>query len=138
MTNNDHQHSDGLNHFGNLIGLEFTTLENGVSHCRLQVKENHMNPYNVVHGGAIYTLADTGMGWALSSSLDAGQRCATLEIKISYLRFVNSGILSCESKVIQKSRRFGFTESEVFNGEHLVARATGTFAILGGRGRVGS
>ena len=89
--------------------------------------------HRVVHGGVVYSLADTGMGGALFSSLDPGQRCATLEIKISYYHFVTSGTLSCTSKVIQKSRRFGFMQSEVFNEDRLVASATGTFTILGGK-----
>jgi acyl-CoA thioesterase len=120
MSDIDLQQPNGLNHFGDLIGLEF------------MVKESHLNPHRMVHGGVIYSLADTGMGGALFSSLDRGQRCATLEIKISYLHFVTSGNLSCESKVVRKSRRFGFTESEVYNDERLIAKATGTFAILGG------
>lgn len=132
MSDFDLQQPNGLNHFGDLIGLEFIKLEDGVSQCQLEVKESHLNPHRMVHGGVIYSLADTGMGGALFSSLDRGQRCATLEIKISYLHFVTSGNLSCESKVVRKSRRFGFTESEVYNDERLIAKATGTFAILGG------
>ena len=108
MTDIDLQQPNGLSHFGDLIGLEFIKLEDGVSQCQLEVKESHLNPHRMVHGGVIYSLADTGMGGALFSSLDPGQRCATLEIKISYFHFVTSGILSCASKV------------------------TGTFAILGG------
>jgi len=138
MTDIDPQQPHGLNHFGDLIGLEFSKLEDGFSQCQLEVKESYLNPHRVVHGGVIYSLADTGMGGALFSSLDSGQRCATLEIKISYFHFVTSGILSCNSKVAQKSRRFGFTESEVFNGERLIAKATGTFAILEGKGRAES
>lgn len=127
------QKPHGPNYFGDLIGLEFTTIEDGVSLCQLEVKESHLNPHRVVHGGVLYSLADTGMGGALFSSLDSGQRCATLEIKISYYHFVTSGVLSCTSRVIQKSRRFGFMESEVFNDDRLVASATGTFTILGGK-----
>jgi acyl-CoA thioesterase len=132
MTDIDLQQPDGLNHFGDLIGLEFTKLEDGSSHCQLEVNESHLNPHHVVHGAVVYSLADTGMGGALFSSLDPGQRCATLEIKISYLHFATSGTLSCESRVVQKSRRFGFTESEVFSDERRIAKATGTFAILSG------
>jgi acyl-CoA thioesterase len=132
MADIDLQQPNGLNHFGDLIGLEFIKLEDGLSQCQLEVRESHLNPHRMVHGGVIYSLADTGMGGALFSSLDPGQRCATLEIKISYFHFVTTGILSCESKVVRKSRRFGFTESEVYNDERLIAKATGTFAILGG------
>ncbi len=133
MSNEIHHNSHSPNHFGELIGLEFTTIEDGVSHCQIEVNETHLNPNRVVHGGVIYSLADTGMGGALFSCLDPGQRCATLEIKISYLHFVTSGTLSCTTKVIQKSRRFGFLQSEVFNDDRLVASATGTFTILGGK-----
>lgn len=133
MSNDNSQNSHGHNHFGELIGLEFTTMENGVSRCQLEVNESLLNPHRVVHGGVVYSLADTGMGGALFSSLDPGQRCATLEIKISYFHFVTSGSLTCTSKVIRKSRRFGFMESEIFNDDHLVASATGTFTILGGK-----
>ena len=132
MTSNVVRNSHGPNHFGELIGLEFTTIENGVSHCQLVVAESHLNPHRVVHGGVLYSMVDTGMGGALFSSLDPGQRCATLEIKISYLHFVTAGTLSCNSTVIQKSRRFGFLQSDVFNDDRLVASATGTFTILGG------
>lgn len=125
--------SNDINHFGDLIGLKFTELDNGVSHCNLEVNEGHLNLNRVVHGGVIYSLADTGMGAALFSSLEPGQRCATLEIKISYFHFVTTGILTCHSKVLQKSRRFGFLESDVFNDEHIIARATGTFVILGAK-----
>ena len=133
MADDNPRNSHGPNHFGDLIGLEFTKFKDGTSHCRLEVNESHLNPHRVVHGGVVYSLADTGMGGALFSSLDPGQRCATLEIKISYFHFVTSGILSCESKVVQKSRRFGFMQSEIFNDERLIASATGTFTILGGK-----
>lgn len=131
MADNNPHGSNEINHFGDLIGLKFTELDNGVSHCNLDLNGSHLNLHGVVHGGVMYSLADTGMGAALFSSLDPGQRCATLEIKISYFHFVTSGTLTCHSKVLQKSRRFGFLESDVFNGERIVARATGTFAILG-------
>jgi acyl-CoA thioesterase len=134
MSNDNPQNPHGPNYFGELIGLEFAKIENGVSHCSIEVKEAHLNPHRVVHGGVVYSLADTGMGGALFSSLEPGQRCATLEIKISYFHFVTSGVLSCTSNVIRKSRRFGFMESEIFNNDRLVANATGTFTILGGVG----
>lgn len=128
-------HSKDFNPFGELIGLKISKIEEGQCHCQIEVTKDHHNPYSVVHGGVVYSLADTGMGGALFSSLDSGERCATLEIKISYFQFVISGTLSCESKVIHKSRRFGFMESKIFNDDRLVAEATGTFSILGAKGK---
>jgi len=37
--------------FGELIGLNFTKLEDGYSRCVLEVKKKLLNPYNYLHGG---------------------------------------------------------------------------------------
>jgi len=41
-----------------------------------------------------------------------------------------SGTLVCDTTVINKGRRVAALESEVRNGERLVAKALGTFAIF--------
>ena len=124
------QSSKDFNPFGELIGLSFSKRASGYSQCGLEIHEKLHNPYGVLHGGVLYSLVDTGMGGALFSRLDDDQLCATVEIKISYFRFVTSGTLSCESKVVHKGRRLGFVESEVSIDDHLVAKATGTFSIF--------
>lgn len=124
------QRSEDLNPFGELIGLRFSTFENGYSQCSLNVKETLHNPNGVVHGGVIYSLADTGMGGAVYSCLDEDELCASVEVKIAYFRFVTSGTLSCESRVVHRSRRLVFVESEVSNDGDLIAKAMGTFSIF--------
>ena len=73
------------------------------------------------------------MGGALSSMAQEGESFATLEIKISYLRPATLGQLRCETRVLHKSRRFSMLESQVKQGEDVVATASGTFAIIPGR-----
>ena len=116
--------------FAELIGLVEDKFEEGVSYCRLHVHEELYNPYNVVHGGVLYSLADTGMGFALQPFLEAGETCATIEIKISYFRPVREGVLECRSRLINKGKAVASLESSVFNREILVAKACGSFAIL--------
>jgi acyl-CoA thioesterase len=117
--------------FCEMIGLEFTLMEKGVSQCRLKVHDRLLNPHKVVHGGAIYTMTDTGMGAAVYPYLDEDQLCATLEIKISYLKSVRSGLLVCDTKVIHKGKNVIFLESVVKNSdEQFVATATGTFYLF--------
>jgi acyl-CoA thioesterase len=122
-------HGD-VSSFSQLIGLTFSDMDEGISHCSIEVKEPHLNPLGVVHGGVIYSLADTGMGGALYSTLDKNERCVTVEIKITYIRFVTSGSIKCTSKVVSKTKRLGFTEAEVHNAGDLIAKASGTFSIL--------
>ena len=123
------QPGKGFNPFADLIGLEITEASPGHSVCELDVKPEHLNPTKVLHGGITYSLADTGMGVAIYKALEKGKRCATIEIKITYLRPVFTGRLICETQLIQRGRRFAFVESEIRNDDRIVAKASGTFVI---------
>lgn len=115
--------------FTKVLGLNFLRRENGESHCALEVSEKLLNSGNIVHGGAISTMADVGMGAALRSCVDDSDRIATIEIKVSYFVAVKSGVLTCKSKVVHKSRKLAGVESEITHGGRVVAKATGTFYI---------
>ena len=119
-----------VNPFGELIGLRFLAREAGFSRCALTVDERLFNPNRVLHGGVVFTMADNGMGAALSAMLAEHEQCATVEINIIYLKAVTAGTLTCETRVIQRGGRIAFLESEVKNGEQLVAKALGSFSIF--------
>ncbi len=121
--------SGPFNPFGELIGLNFSECKNGFSRCALEVTEKLFNPNKVLHGGVVYSLADTGMGAALYSDLAEDELCATVEIKIAYFVAVTSGTLTCETRVIHRSRRIAVLESEVRNNGRLTAKAMGTFSV---------
>ena len=57
----------GLSPFRELAGVTFTKVDEGYSMCFLEVDKKLLNPAGIVHGGAVYTLADSGMGVALYS-----------------------------------------------------------------------
>jgi acyl-CoA thioesterase len=121
--------------FAELIGLETGdstgTGDNKVAICTLAACERHLNPHGVVHGAVLYALTDTGMGAALSRTLDPGELCSTIEIKINYFRPAFPGDLRCETRTVHRGRRTAALESEVFDAQgKLLARATGTFMIL--------
>ena len=120
----------GFHKFGDLIGFEFTKFETGYSQCVLQINEKHFNPHNVVHGGVLYSMADTGMGAALYSLLEKDELCATVEVKISYFKPVKEGTVICDTKVIHKGKTMSALESEIMNEENLIAKAYGTFSIF--------
>jgi acyl-CoA thioesterase len=122
--------SPGFNPFGDLIGLSFSLCEKGYSRCALQVTDRLLNPHRVLHGGVIYSLADTGMGGALYTDLDENESCATVQIDIFYLEKVTSGTLTCETKLIHRGKTTAVLESEVKNDGRLVAKALGTYSVF--------
>jgi acyl-CoA thioesterase len=123
------QPEKGFNPFGDMLGIEFTQYGEGRSRCELEVRPELVNPHGVLHGGVIYSMADFGMGAAVYSTLADEELCATVEIKISYISAVQSGRLVCDTRVIDRRRRIAIIESEVKEGDELVAKALGTFYI---------
>jgi len=117
--------------YADLLGFVVDSRADGKSSCRLPFSKKLLNPNNVVHGGAIYSLADTGMGAALMSAVNEGELCATIEIKITYLHAAGANDLRCETQVIKKGRRVAMLESDIFSGDKLIAKATGSFAVFG-------
>ena len=122
--------SEGFHPFGELIGLSFTKVRKGYSQCVLEVNERLLNPHKTLHGGVIYSMADTGMGGALYSSLGEDELCATIEIKVGHFKAVTSGIVTCDTKLIHKGRRIAVLESEIKADGRLIAKAIGTYSIF--------
>jgi acyl-CoA thioesterase len=106
--------------------------EKNEDHCRCHVTydERLMNPNGVYHGGVLYSLADTGMGGALHALLGENQFSATIEIKITYFHPVRKADIYCISKVIKRGKRVAMMDSELFADNLLVAKASGSFAII--------
>ncbi len=123
----------GLSPFRDMVGVTYTKVEDGNSLCVLEVDKKLLNAAGIVHGGAIYTLADSGMGAALYSLVNEDELFLTIEISICYFKAVSSGILTCESRVIHRGKRIAVMEAEIKNGGHLAAKAMGTFSIYKGK-----
>lgn len=116
--------------FTKLTGIEFTERGEGYSQVILKITEPVLRIVNgSVHGGAIATLLDVGMGAALLTCLNKDQHAATVQMQIHYLSPAMSGVLVCNSKVIRKGRSIASLESEVANKGTVIAKATGTYYI---------
>lgn len=118
--------------FGALISLDMVEFDRAGARsvCRLEVAPKHLNPHGVLHGGVLYSMADQGMGAAVYTVLDEGESCATIEVKIVYLAPVRDGVVTCDSRVINRGKRVITLESEVRTPDRLVAKALGTFAVF--------
>lgn len=111
------------------VGARVLACADGTSLLALDLAAVHTNTHGVVHGGVLFTLADTGMGAALYSVLHDGEWCSTVELKINYFRPVTQGRLECRSQVVHRGRSLAHLESTLGVGDQVVAKANGTFAI---------
>ena len=112
------------------VGARLVDKADGASVVALLIQPHHRNSSGLVHGGVPFTLADTAMGAALYSTLGPEERCATIEIKISYFRPITDGELVCRSRIVHRGRNTASLEAALTVGDTLVAGATGTFAIV--------
>ncbi|MBX5449511.1 PaaI family thioesterase [Thermogemmatispora sp.] len=122
--------------FGQLLGMRVEEAEPGRGRVRLKVDERLMHPQGLVHGGVIFSLADTAMAMALLASYPPGTRTGTIEAKINYLRAVRGGQLLAEAAIIHQGRTTAVLEATVYhlgedeNEQRAVARALSTFYIF--------
>ena len=112
------------------VGIKVDEVAPGLSRCSLPIEDHHRNSTGVAHGGVLFTLADTAMGAALYSSLEKGEIAATIEIKIGYFKPVFDGTLVCNATVVNKGKSIASLEASIHNGDVLVSKASGTFAIF--------
>ncbi len=119
--------------YAQLIGMRIVTAEAGIGRATIAVDERLQHPQMIVHGGVIFTLADTAMSMAVLSLYPPGTRVSTIEAKINFLAPTRTGELLAEATIVHQGRSTSVVEATVFNlvdGEQKpVARMLGTFSI---------
>lgn len=115
--------------FIDLLGIEMRWYEGGASELAYSPRPEHMNSFEVAHGGAVMTMLDVGMATA-ARSIDKAQGIVTIEMKTSFMRPAQ-GALVCRSQLLHRTRSTAFVEAKLFDSqEQLCAHATGTFRYV--------
>ena len=124
------RHSFGILH---LLGMKIITAEAGIGRVGITVDERLMHPQQIVHGGIIFTLADTAMSMALLPLLPQGTRFGTVEAKINFMIPVRTGELLAEGSVVHMGRSTAVMEATVFNSvdgeQRAISKVLGTFSF---------
>ena len=104
----------------------------GAAVAFLDVDDRHLNPNGIVHGGVVFTLADTAMGRSTMAVLGDGQICASIEVSVRYLRPIPGGRLVATASVLRAGRRIVHLECSVTvdDDDRPVAVLQGSFAVL--------
>jgi len=119
-----------------LLGLELVAVDAGTARVTLDAAERHHNPVGTLHGGVLCDLADLAMGIALGTLFDGGEVFTTVELKMSFVRPVRTGLLQADARVVHRGRTLSLVECDVTGLEgKLVARASSTLIVVDDRGR---
>jgi acyl-CoA thioesterase len=116
--------------FWELLGIEVVEMEEGYAKLVMPFHEKLTQPFGIVHGGAIFSLADSAAAIAIVRTVEPGRRFVTVEMKINYLAPVNEGVMEAKAKVLRKGKRIIPIDIDVINNGALIAKAISTYIIL--------
>ena len=83
--------------FAEYVGIELLEVTKGKAKAKLEIKNEHLNGVNIVHGGAIFTLADLVFAVASNSH---GNVAVAINGSIAYVKAVTEGTLFAEAEEI--------------------------------------
>lgn len=116
-----------------LLGMKIVRAQDGIGQVSIQIDKRLMHPQQMVHGGVIFTIADTAMSMALLSLLPPGTPFGTVEAKINYLLPASEGELLAEGRLVHEGGSTAVMEATVYNltasGKRAIAQLLGTFYI---------
>ena len=115
-----------------LLQITLEQIDTGFARFRMPFRKELTQAYGVVHGGAIATLADTAVAFAVMTLIQPGEKVTTAEFKINFFSAVTSGEMFGEGRAVYTGKRLVVADMEVKdqNGK-LLAKGIATYAILG-------
>jgi acyl-CoA thioesterase len=117
--------------FAKLIGLELDTIGPGLAVMSMRIRDDLKQNNGVVHGGAIASLIDTAMAFAIIPLLAEGERSTTVDLTINYLQPLTSGRATATARVLRGGRRVIAVSADVFDElSNLTATALSTYLRL--------
>ena len=115
------------------LGFELVFFDDGYSELRYTPEPEHMNSFNVTHGGAVMTLLDVTLATA-ARSVDRGMGVVTIEMKTSFMQPAvpsADGPLVAKGELMHRTATMAFTQATVFDAAGKpCAHATGTFKYV--------
>jgi acyl-CoA thioesterase len=115
-----------------LLQIRLEQIETGFARFRMPFRKELTQAYGMVHGGAIASLADTAVAFALLTIIQPGERVTTAEFKINFFAAVTDGEMVGEARVVHAGKRLVSADMEVKSQDgKLIAKGIATYAIIG-------
>ena len=114
------------NGFMNYNHIEMERVEPDRAVFRLEIRPESKNVYGMVHGGAIYTLADNATGSAAHTD---GRHYVTQNGSLHFLKNQGEGIIRAEARVRHRGRSTVLVDVDVVGTDGLLL-ASGEFSFF--------
>ncbi len=94
------------------LGIELVAWEKGRARARMSVEPHHLNGVGVVHGGALFTLADVAFAVASNSH---GTLALGINANIAFVKSSRGGVLEAEAVEVAINPKLATYEVKVNN-----------------------
>ena len=120
--------------FAEFLGLKITSVSRERVTAELPMREEFNNRFNIMHGGALMSLADNLGGTATMANLKPGQRTTTIESKTNFFAAVPLGDTAyAECVPLHRGRTTMVWQTKITRGDgKLCAVVTQTQLVMGG------
>lgn len=114
----------------NTMGLKTEHIEEGKVVMSMLVKQNTVNIYGIIHGGALAGLLDTCMGL---TCFTLGKQVVTLDMQVNYIKSAKLGEkLTATSTVLHAGESTIMLEALVVNeNNEVVSKGSANFFVVG-------
>src|SRR4051812_5736069 len=117
--------------FSALLGFRYISVGADEAVVEADPGPEHCNGSGIVHGGFLASLLDTTTGWAVHARVPAGTAAPPVQLSVPYVRAAVPGTPpGCRARRLRVRQRGGATEAELTQDGVLVAKASGTHAVL--------
>ncbi len=93
--------------FARHTGIELLEITTGYARAKLEIHQEHLNGVGIVHGGAIFTLADLAFAAASNSH---GTVAVAINANVSFLKAIGTGTLYATAKEVSKNQKIAAYE----------------------------
>ena len=117
--------------FAKLLGIEVDLLEPGYAVLSMKMRDDLMRNGGIAHGGAVATLIDSAMAFAIIQLLGDNEHTVTVDLTIHYLRPLSAGTARASARVVRAGKRVITVSAELFDhNDKLSATAISTYLRL--------
>ena len=117
--------------FAKLLGIEVESMEPGHAVLSMPIRDDLKRNGGIAHGGAVATLIDSAMAFAIIPTLAENEHSITVDLTIHYLRPLSEGSARASARVVRAGKRVITVSAELFDSqEKLAATAISTYLRL--------